>query len=386
MNIRHIALIMITLATGRVHAQEVPDSINMVPNGSFESVDGKLKRLGSIDMAKPWSSPTEVKADLYSGNVSGAASAPQNAFGEQGALSGDNYAGLLWWSYMNKEPRSYLQVKFKKMLTKNQKYCVRYYVSLADRSKYASAELGAYMSRMLVKKDDESSLTYEAQVPALRTKIYDDPFTWQGVCGPYEAKGDEQYLVIGNFASNEKTNTGKIKRPRGMTGPQQFQAYYYIDDIAVFPIKLLSECSCTQLDKAESEFIYSRKGKVNRTLAPKDQIDQTVVYFKRFQRGVDGAMDGVIEQLDTLLKGDPGIHIRLIGHTDAVEADRVRMRPDLTDLGKERADAVKAVLVEAGIDAERITTEGRKADEPADAGDDEVALSKNRRVEVEVGQ
>ncbi|MCB0792713.1 MAG: OmpA family protein [Flavobacteriales bacterium] len=386
MNIRHYVLFVSTLAAGRTLAQEVPDSVNMVPNGGFEEVDGKLKRLGSIDMAKPWGSPTEVKADLYSGNVSGAASAPQNEAGEQGALSGDNYAGLLWWSYMNKEPRSYLQVKFKKMLTKGQKYCVRYYVSLADRSKYASDQLGAYMSRMLIKKDEESNLTYDAQVPALKTQLYEDPFTWQGVCGPYEAKGDEQYMVIGNFASNEKTNTSKIKRPRGMTGPQLFQAYYYIDDIAVFPIKLLSECSCTQLDKAESEFIYGRKGAVNKTLPPTEQIARSVIYFKRFQRGVDGAMDDVVERLDTLLKADPNIRINLIGHTDAIEADRVRMRPDLTELGKERADAVKAVLIEGGVAAERITTEGRKADEPADAGDDEVALSKNRRVEVDITQ
>jgi len=49
-----------------------------------------------------------------------------------------------------------------------------------------------------------------------------------------------------------------------------------------------------------------------------------------------------------------------------------------------RADAVKAVLVEAGIPAERITTAGQKADSPADPNEDEVALSKNRRVEFEL--
>ncbi|HNA31797.1 MAG TPA: OmpA family protein, partial [Flavobacteriales bacterium] len=76
----------------------------------------------------------------------------------------------------------------------------------------------------------------------------------------------------------------------------------------------------------------------------------------------------------------------LVGHTDAIEADRVRMRPDLTDLDKERAETVKQALVEAGIDAARITTAGLKHESPADAGDDEVALAKNRRVEVELEQ
>lgn len=160
-------------------AQQVPDSINLVPNGGFEVVEGKLKKKGSIEMATGWKAPTGVKADLFSENVTGAASAPKNEFGEQGPLGGSNYAGLLWWSYMNKEPRAYLQVKFRKMLTKGQKYCVRYYVSLADASKYAAAEHGAYISRMMVKKDDMNHLTYEAQVPTLKTKIYDDLYSWQ---------------------------------------------------------------------------------------------------------------------------------------------------------------------------------------------------------------
>jgi hypothetical protein len=54
---------------------------------------------------------------------------------------------VTWWSYQGKTPRSYLSAKFKKMLRKDTRYCVRYYVSLSDLSKYASAELGAYMSK-----------------------------------------------------------------------------------------------------------------------------------------------------------------------------------------------------------------------------------------------
>ena len=62
------------------------------------------------------------------------------------------------------------------------------------------------------------------------------------------------------------------------------------------------------------------------------------------------------------------------------------MRPDLTDLDKERAEGLKSAFVEAGIDATRISVAGQKAESPADGGDDEVALSKNRRVEIEIEQ
>ncbi|MBL8000454.1 MAG: OmpA family protein [Flavobacteriales bacterium] len=385
MNIRTKLLLPFLAFATLANAQEVADSVNMILNGSFEEVEGKLKRPGSLEMAKGWKSPTAKKADLFSENIANSPiSAPKSERGDQSPLNGQNYAGVMWWSYMNKEPRTYVQAKFKKMLTKGQKYCVRYYVSLSDLSKYGTDQMGAYMSKMLIKKDDESNLTYEPQVPALRTKIYDDLYSWQGVCGMYEAKGDEQYLVIGNFAANEKTNTVKIKRPKGETRPQQANAYYFIDDVAVFAIKSPSECKCEQLDKAESEFIYGKKMTTNKTLKPAEQLDQSVIYFKRFQSGVDGAMDPLMNELIELLKANPDIRLRLVGHTDAIEADRVRMRPDLTELGKERAEAVKAAFVEAGIDATRITTAEQKAESPADSNEGEVALSKNRRVEIEI--
>ena len=257
-------------------------------------------------------------------------------------------------------------------------------MSLSDLSKYSANELGAYVSKVMVKKDDESALTYEMQVPNLRTKIYDDIYSWQGVCGVYEAKGDEQYLILGNMAANDKVVTGKVKRPKGEVRPQVFKAYYYIDDVSVTPVKLMSECTCQQLDKAESEFIYSKRSTVNKTLKPDQQVDATVIYFKRFQQSIDGAMDTPLNDVIEALKADPNVKVRLVGHADVLEEDRTRMRPDLLELGKLRAESVKTVLVEAGIPAERVTVIGMKAESPADAGDDEVALSKNRRVEFEL--
>ncbi len=387
MNVRYASFLLTLASALAATAQEVPDSLNLIDNGGFEVLDGKVKRLGYFEEAHGWKSPTAKKADLFTETVTGSPiSVPRNDRGDQSALNGQNYAGLLWWSYQNKEPRTYMQAKLKKTLKKDQKYCVRYYTTLSDLSKYAADQHGAYLSKMLIKKDDEGNLTYSAQVPTLKTKIYDDLFSWQGVCGVYEAKGDEQYLLIGNFSANEKTNTTKVKRPRGETRMQANNAYYYIDDVSVFPIKLMSDCKCEQLDKAASEFIFSRKGTPNPGLKPAQKIDQEVIYFKRFNKQIDGSMDDELNGLVQNLKADSLLRIRLVGHTDAIEADRIRMRPDLTDLDKERADMVKSALVEAGISADRITVGGQKHESPADAGDDEVALAKNRRVEVELEQ
>ncbi|MBS1943179.1 MAG: OmpA family protein [Bacteroidetes bacterium] len=369
-----------------VLAQQVPDSLNLVPNGSFEELEGKLRRLGGIDAAKGWSSPTQAKADLFSESVASEspASAPKNAKGFQSALSGTNYAGVTWYSYMDKEPRTYLQVKLKKMLKKGEKYCISYYVSLGDLSKYSSDHLAAYVSRIVVNKKDEASLTYQPQVPALQTQVYDDMNGWKGVCGVYEAQGEEQYLIIGDFAATDKVTADKAKRQRGETRPQQPVAYFYIDDVSVKPVKRMSDCSCEQIDKEKSEYIYGRKMTTDPGLKPFQRVDKSVVYFKRFEKDIDPSMKAQMDTLARMLQLDPSIKVKLTGNTDLKEVDRVRMRPDLTDLDKERAEAVKDYLVKAGIAADRITVAGLKGGSPAVEGDDEVSTSQNRRVEVDV--
>jgi outer membrane protein OmpA-like peptidoglycan-associated protein len=363
--------------------EEDPDPNNMVPNGSFEDVNGKLKRLGSIEMATGWKSSTGESADLFSEEVPGTPiSAPRNQYGDQSALTGVNYAGVRWWSFAGKEPRTYLQAKFKKPLKKGQKYCVKYYVSLADLSKYATNELGAYMAKLMVPKKEAVNLTYTPQVPNLRTKIHDDMYTWQGVCGVYDAAGEEQFLLIGNFAANEKTDNVKIKRPKGESRPQMMEAYYFIDDVSVTPIKSNSECTCEQLDKAESEHIFSRRGVINPDLKPAEKADQMIFYFKRFQRSIDRSMEPWLDELVGFMKADETIRIQLTGYVDATEKDRMRMRPDLEQLAKERADTVKDALVEAGIDAARISTLAGSMEAAPDADVSEVGMSKSRRVEV----
>ncbi|MBX2982753.1 MAG: OmpA family protein [Flavobacteriales bacterium] len=368
------------------YAQQIPDSLNMVANGSFEEIEGKLRRLGGIESAKGWNSPTSAKADLYSESIdsNSPAYAPKNANGFQSALSGINYAGVLWYSYMDKEPRSYLQVKFKKMLKKGQKYCISYYVSLGELSKYSSDQLGAYVSRIVVNKKDAASLTYEAQVPDLKTKVYDDMEGWQGVCGVYEAKGDEQYLIIGNFAATDKVNAGKTRRPKGEVRPQRPNAYFFIDDVSVTPVKLLSECSCEQIDKDKSEFIYGRKVTANPGLTPTERVDRSVIYFKRFSKDIDPSMRTQMDSLASVLNANPKIKVMLTGHSDVKEVDRSSMRPDLKSLGKDRAESLKGFLVNAGIAADRISVADKGGSSPATEGDDEVSTSQNRRVEVDV--
>lgn len=368
-------------------AQDIDTSRTWIVNGDFEQLDGKkLKRPGGIQYAVGWSSATGKKVDLFSENatVESTVSTPKNFAGEQTALSGANYAGVRWWSYQNKEPRTYLQTQMRHKMKKDSLYCVRFYVNLADLSKYATGELGAYFSKDRIEKEDALSLTYDVTVPAVRTKVYGDMFSWVGVCGTYESKGNEEFMLIGNFAATEKTLNEKAKRPKGESRPQVFSAYYYIDNVEVYPVKNRTSCSCEQLKDAESEYIFSRKGVTPPSMKAADKADMQVFYFKRFQRVLDPSMEPWLTDLTKAMTEDPAIKIELVGHFDSVENDRTRVRPDLVPLAKERAEAVRDALVEAGIDTGRITVVAKDASEPADESDSEIGRSKNRRVDVVV--
>ncbi len=72
------------------------------------------------------------------------------------------------------------------------------------------------------------------------------------------------------------------------------------------------------------------------------------------------------------------LRLRIVGHTDNTGNARFNRR-----LSQERADAVKQFLVLNGIQGNRLTTEGRGADQPIADNSTEEGRSRNRRIEFE---
>jgi peptidoglycan-associated lipoprotein len=80
-----------------------------------------------------------------------------------------------------------------------------------------------------------------------------------------------------------------------------------------------------------------------------------------------------------ILRSNPGIRIRVSGHTDSRGSDEYNLA-----LGLRRAAAARKYLSDRGIAAARIDVVSFGEERPASAGEDEGAFSKNRRGEFEI--
>lgn len=87
-----------------------------------------------------------------------------------------------------------------------------------------------------------------------------------------------------------------------------------------------------------------------------------------------------IQQLATLLKAAPAAKIRVEGHVAATPGNVL----DPRQLSEQRAEAVRARLVQLGIAADRITAEGFGDTEPIASNSTPEGQAANRRVEIVV--
>jgi outer membrane protein OmpA-like peptidoglycan-associated protein len=85
----------------------------------------------------------------------------------------------------------------------------------------------------------------------------------------------------------------------------------------------------------------------------------------------------VIQSIARGLEANPGLKLRIEGHTDSVGNAAQNL-----DLSRRRAEAVRAVLIsQFKVDASRLTTAGLGVTKPIDTNDTPQGRSQNRRVE-----
>jgi len=369
---------------------------NLVPNSAFEKIGKKIKDIGEIEVAEPWGSPTLALADLYVEKTKNyAISIPENAYGEEKPMKGSGYAGIVGYSYKNKIPRTYLQVQLSKKLEAGKEYCVKYHVSLADLSKYATNHLAVAITKDAVSANNSDILKFDDFIESKRLVVYEKQFYWVPICGIYKAKGDEEYLTIGNFTEDEKLTIKKVKRPRGFTKPQTYDAYYYVDNVSVIDLKDAKKCDCDVIPGMENvETVkkdFSSDKSVNTTTVKiintdgssggsegsspvstgaDDKVDGMMIMFGKSKFSIEESVSK-LDKVVAYLKENIDENISVAGYIDDSEKE-------IDKLAGKRVNAVYKYLISKGVKKERINRKIGGVPATADKKD----LSKNMKVEI----
>ncbi len=377
------------LVCGQLTAQ----SVNLVPNGSFEATSGKVKKPGAIAEVTGWTSPTGAKADVFVPNKEKDENekkicAKKNMFGKETAKEGMNYVGIVAYSYNDKVARTYVMVKLDAPLKKGVRYCVTFNVSLAEASKYACNQLGANFSNKAYAVDDPKASIIDDVVNVRQrdNKIINATYNWEKICGVYEAKGGEKYLTIGNFIKNDNVKTETNKKPKDMDVVVIPAAYYYLDDVSVVMMDESSECSCAG-DEPKNEYsttVFQKSVLVNSKMTPTQIVNAQQTFFAFGKANFSPEGKAMLDLIAAKLTENPSMKMEVIGHSDAMEDSVGVEKTQYSGMAEKRVDAVIAYLKEKGIDPNRLISVVENSaipnDEISEADDQDLQMAKNRRV------
>jgi hypothetical protein len=234
--------------------------INQVSNPSFENISACPTFYNQIKLAIGWDT-------LKSGGGGGpeafnSCSNPNTNYGVpinlysisyQIPKSGASYANLGCYASttLTIGQRDYIQTQLLNPLIIGNTYCVKFYVSLTNRCKYAIDELGAYFDDGSISSPYYQPALVSPQIKSPTGIFYSDTLNWMAVEGLFTATANHTYLTLGNFKSQATTNY-TLAYP---SSPAIISEYYF-DDVSVIDIATPAYAGRdTLLCNADSVFI-----------------------------------------------------------------------------------------------------------------------------------
>ena len=101
------------------------------------------------------------------------------------------------------------------------------------------------------------------------------------------------------------------------------------------------------------------------------------ILFDTGKATIQPSSAATLTMIADMLKANPDVALEIQGHTDNVGAPAANLA-----LSRERAASVKAALVKAGIEGERLTTAGFGDTRPVAENTTDEGRARNRRVEL----
>ena len=217
-------------------------SQNLLLNGSADSMFSCPTNLGQLDSAYFWSNPSINSPDLFSKCGLGIAQSPNTGRGFQSPRTGESCAGFgFWYSpvWLNSWniSKEYIKIKLSSTLIQNTNYIFRCYLSYSERILLNTNHVAIDSLGVLFLFDD-TTFNFSGNIniaPNIwdTTGYYVDTINWVKISGDYIASGGEKYIIIGDFKNLEITHNYYITKYIGLNAA--FNAYYFIDDVAIWP-------------------------------------------------------------------------------------------------------------------------------------------------------
>jgi len=233
---KYILIIFLILITQKVINGQTMGT-NLVPNPGFEEYIECPFSLGQIKKAIPW----DEAMGIFPGSSDYLNFCSNNIYIQQvlsinNPLNGNGCAAIgLYGSHLFglfDNYREYIEVKLSDKLIKNKKYCIKFYTILSKYFNYATANIGLLITKDYVNSFDPlhpGFMIINDSIPQIINKngIIIDSVNWSKISGLYYAKGDEEYITIGNFDDDNHTNWISLD------GNIYGAAYYLVDDVSV---------------------------------------------------------------------------------------------------------------------------------------------------------
>ncbi|MEE9361514.1 MAG: OmpA family protein [Cellulophaga sp.] len=330
---------------------------NLVRNPSFEDYTKCPKHLDDFNnFVANWSTASYGTSDYFN-SCSDIMGVPKNFNGYQNADFGNAYAGL--YVYAPEDYREYLQAELKQTLQKDQEYKISFYISWADKSGYVIKDFGLLFSqeklKIATKKVLSGRLRYKVKgnkynlVEVKSVNFHEDVSAWVLVSINYVAKGNENFMILGNFKNNARTSK-KLVKEIGRKG-----AYYYVDMVSVEPVVVVNEEEVFELNTTH--------------------IFKTVLFdFDSITLRKEA--EETLQTLYNQLKADAKLALVIHGHTDNEGSKRHNRR-----LSNNRAKVVVKYLLALGLSKDRVEWMGHGSEKSLKDNVTVEGRQENRRVE-----
>ena len=193
-------VLSMTTITAQKKGKRGKSTSSDILNMTFEKLqdDESVTELGAISILENGvSSPTENAADLFQKGAGNEFGVPNNVFGNEMTAEngGSVFAGFVAYRPGRESSlRSYITIPFLKgksniSLSKGLKYCIQFDVSLAESSKFACNNVGAYLTKEAPTTPSGIINASENLIRGKHNRIHQGFFGWDKVCQIYTAKG-----------------------------------------------------------------------------------------------------------------------------------------------------------------------------------------------------